>query len=154
MAVLANTRHEKFAQAVAAGASATEAYAQAGYKGDRTAASRLSTNVNIIRRIDEIRNRMSEKAEWNAADRLAALKRITDAAEKDDPRVAVSAISEANKMQGSHAPAKHQHSGHIASVDVTKLKGMSNEELDLLERALVQIGLVDGDTPGEGGEAV
>lgn len=54
--------------------------------------------------------------------------------------------------------ASMQHTGRnggpIQTVDVTKLKGMSDEELDLLERALVQIGLVDGDTPGEGGEEV
>ncbi|CTQ67157.1 terminase small subunit [Roseibium alexandrii] len=37
--------------------------------------------------------------------------------------------------------------GPIPTIDVNKLKGMSDKELDLLERALVQIGIVDGD-PG------
>ncbi len=147
---LSNPRHEKFAQALAAGMSATEAYATAGYKGDRTAASRLSTNVNVAQRVAELQVKAAEKAEWTAADRLAALKRITDAAEKADPRVAVSAISEANKMQGSHAPSKHHHGGTIATVDVTRLKGMTDQELEVLERALVQIGIVDGDPSGEG----
>lgn len=124
MPVLKNARHEKFAQALAKGMSATEAYAEAGYKGDRTAASRLSTNVNISQRVREISGRVAEKAEWSAADRLAALKRITDAAEKDDPRVAVSAIAEANRMQGSHAPAKRELSGPgggpIQTVDLSE----------------------------------
>lgn len=53
MPTLKNARHEIFAQALARGATATDAYSQAGYKGDRTAASRLSTNVNIARRVDE-----------------------------------------------------------------------------------------------------
>lgn len=102
----------------------------------------------------DIQSRVAEKAEWSAADRLAALKRISDASEKEDPRVAVSAISEANKMHGSHAPTKHQHGGTIASVDVTKLKGMTDKELELLERALVQIGIVDGDPSRAGSEEI
>lgn len=108
MAVLKNARHEAFAQALAKGKTATEAYAEAGYNGDRTAASRLSSKVNIRNRVQEIVGRVAEKAEWTAADRLAALKRISEKAELADPRVAVSAIAEANKMQGSHAPAKSE----------------------------------------------
>lgn len=49
---------EAFAQAVAKGMTATDAYSEAGYKGDRTAASRLSTNVNIASRVDQIKNRV------------------------------------------------------------------------------------------------
>lgn len=106
MPALKNAKHEKFAQALAGGKSATEAYAEAGYKGDRTAASRLSTNVNVCQRVDEIRRKAAEKAEWSAAERLLALKEIFEAARKEDRRVAVSAIAEANKMQGSYAPSK------------------------------------------------
>lgn len=106
MPILPNPKHEAFAQALAKGASAADAYAQAGYKASRSAASRLSTNVNIEARVAELVERISEKAEWTAADRLASLKTIHDAQAKADPRVAIAAIAEANKMQGSHAPAK------------------------------------------------
>lgn len=106
MPVLKNSRHEKFAQLLANGKSATDAYAEAGYEGDRTAASRLSSNVNISQRVDEIKNKVAEKAEWSAAERLSALKTIYDTAASSDPRVAISAIAEANKMQGSYAPSK------------------------------------------------
>lgn len=106
MAVLPNPKHEAFAQALAKGASAADAYTQAGYKPSRSAASRLSTNVNIEARVAELVERISEKAEWTAADRLRTLSEIVDRTAKEDPRVAVSAIAEANKMQGSHAPAK------------------------------------------------
>lgn len=41
MPVLHNARHEKFAQALAKGMTATDAYTEAGYKRDRTAAERL-----------------------------------------------------------------------------------------------------------------
>lgn len=152
MPVLSNQRHESFAQALAKGKTADEAYAQAGYRPNRKNAWRLKTNEGIAARVAELSAKAAEKAEWSAADRLAALKRISDAAEEKDPRVAVSAIGEANKMQGSHAPAKHTHSGTIGTIDPAKLKGMSNEELDLLERAMVQIGIASGDPGGEGGE--
>ena len=88
MPVLKNTRHEAFAQALAKGMTASDAYTAAGYKGDRTAASRLSTNVNVASRVDQIKNRVAEKAEWTAAERLSALKGIFDASAKEDRRTA------------------------------------------------------------------
>jgi len=56
-------------------------------------------------------------------------------------------------MQGTHAPTKSEITGKgggpIATIDVTRLKGMTNEELEVLERALVQIGIAERDTGGE-----
>lgn len=106
MPCLKNARHEAFAQGLAKGLSAAEAYTKAGYQGDRTAASRLSTNVNVQRRVEEVKNRVAEKAEWTAAERLSSLRAIHDASLGNDRRTAIAAISEANKMQGSYAPAK------------------------------------------------
>lgn len=62
MPALENQRHERFAQEMAKGKSATEAYAKAGYRGDRTAASRLSTNVNVQARLSELQAKAAEKA--------------------------------------------------------------------------------------------
>jgi phage terminase small subunit len=62
MPPIPNTRHEAFAQALAKGKSAAEAYTEAGYKGDRTAASRLSTNVNVKARAAELQGRAAQKA--------------------------------------------------------------------------------------------
>lgn len=62
MPVLANARHERFAQELAKGKSAAAAYEAAGYKGDRTAASRLSTNVNVRERLAELQGKAAEKA--------------------------------------------------------------------------------------------
>jgi len=61
MPVLPNQRHERFAQGLAKGKSGAEAYTDAGYKGDRTAASRLATNVNVQRRVQELQERAAEK---------------------------------------------------------------------------------------------
>lgn len=146
MAVLKNARHEAFAQALAKGKTADEAYAEAPYKPNRGNAARLKANESIRKRVQEIVGRAAEKAEWTAADRLAALKRISDAAEEDDPRVAVSAISEANKMQGSHAPARLQHSGAIGTYDLSKV---SDEQLDQLEAILGPLADAGGDQGGE-----
>lgn len=60
MAILPNARHERFAQALAAGKSADEAYREAGYKPSRSAASRLSANVNIQARVAELLSRVAE----------------------------------------------------------------------------------------------
>ena len=62
MPALDNPRHERFAQQLAKGKSATEAYTDAGYKGDRTAASRLSTNANVQARLAELLSKAAERA--------------------------------------------------------------------------------------------
>lgn len=134
MPVLKNARHEAFAQALAKGMTATDAYAEAGYKGDRTAASRLSTNVNVSQRVSEIKNRVAEKAEWTAADRLSALKTIFDSHAEKDARVAISAIAEANKMQGSYAPVKREHSGPNGGP--IEYANLTEEEIDARIAAL------------------
>jgi phage terminase small subunit len=147
MPALKNAKHEAFAQGLFKGLTVDKAYSEAGFKANRGNATRLKANENIQARLDELQSKASEKAEWSAADRLAALKRISDAAEDKDPRVAVSAIGEANKMQGSHAPAKHTHSGAIGTYDLTKL---SEDELDRLESILGPLALAGGDQSGEG----
>ncbi|HEY0120635.1 MAG TPA: terminase small subunit [Rhizobium sp.] len=141
MPVLKNARYEQFAQGLARGLSATEAYAQAGYKESRSAASRLSTNVNIKRRIEEINVRVAEKAEWSAADRIAALKRISDASEALDPRVSVSAIAEANKMSGSYPPTRQEHTGRNGGP--IEYANLTEEEIDA---RIAAIGATAGET--------
>ena len=115
MPALKNAKHELFAQGLFKGLTVDKAYAEAGFKPNRGNATRLKANENIQVRLDELQSKASEKAEWSAADRLAALKRISDAAETTDPRVSVSAISEANKMQGSHAPTKSEVKATVQS---------------------------------------
>lgn len=57
MPILPNSRHEQFAQALAKGKTADEAYALAGFKPDRGNASRLQQK-------DSIRQRVAELLEW------------------------------------------------------------------------------------------
>lgn len=134
MPVLKNAKHEAFAQAMANGRTAADAYVAAGFNPSRSAASRLSTNVNIKRRIDEIKVRVSEKAEWSAADRLLSLKVIHDASMSEDRRTAIAAIAEANKMQGSYAPVKREHSGPNGGP--IEYANLTEEEIDARIAAL------------------
>lgn len=128
MPVLPNPRHETFAQERAKGKSIDEAYQAAGFRPHRGNAHRLSTNESVKRRVTEIVGRTSEKAEWTAADRLKSLKTIHDGQLEKDPRVSIAAIAEANKMQGSHAPAKLQHAGaHGGPIEYANL---TEEQID------------------------
>lgn len=54
MPTLSNAKHERFAQGIASGLTQEQAYEQAGYVPDRSAASRLYANVSIRQRVSEI----------------------------------------------------------------------------------------------------
>lgn len=110
MPVLRNAKKERFAQALASGKTATEAMEEAGYSDPRNS-SRLTKNDEIAKRVDEIKNRISEKAEWSSAARLKMLGVIARSNLRRDPRSSIAAIAEANKMQGSHAAVRHQIGG-------------------------------------------
>ena len=106
-------KQERFVSEYLIDLNATQAAIRAGYS-EKTAqeqSSRLLSNVMVQQAVSDAQNRVAEKAEWSAADRLRILAGIAEANIKDDPRVAVSAIAEANKMQGSHAPTKTEHTG-------------------------------------------
>lgn len=76
MPVLRNARHEAFAQGMAKGLSASDAYVAAGYKESRSAASRMSTNVNIEARVAELVHKGAEKAEATVARVLDEMRKL------------------------------------------------------------------------------
>ena len=63
MPVLRNAKHEIFAQEVAKGKSADEAYQIAGFKQNRGNATRLKSNESVLSRIDEILSASADRAE-------------------------------------------------------------------------------------------
>lgn len=104
MPVLSNAKHERFAHGIAKGLSQTDAYTEAGYKGDRTAASRLSTNVNISKRVAELQGKAAVRTEITVAsitERLLAIASKGEAS-KDAPLLAVARASlmDAAKLNG------------------------------------------------------
>ena len=62
MPILKNPRHEAFAQELAKGKTADEAYQAVGYRADRGHASRLAANGNICARLAELQAVGAEKA--------------------------------------------------------------------------------------------
>lgn len=76
MPVLANAKHERFAQALAKGKTADDAYELAGYSANRGNAIRLKANERVAARIDEILNNVSEKAAVSKAKVIEELSKI------------------------------------------------------------------------------
>lgn len=103
MPALKNTRHERFAQELAKGKSQTEAYTDAGYKGDVTAASRLSRNVKVQERVAELKERGAIRAEITLQTILDELEQARIAAlgaETPQSSAAVSASLGKAKLMG------------------------------------------------------
>lgn len=71
MAILKNTKHEKFAQGVAKGLTQAEAYAQAGYEAKAEAlwvnASRLLRAAKVSDRVAELKTQITERVVEKAA---------------------------------------------------------------------------------------
>ncbi len=63
MPVLLNNHHERFAQLVATGVKAAEAYVRAGYskKGAKQSASRLLAHADLQLRVAELKNAVAEQ---------------------------------------------------------------------------------------------
>lgn len=74
MPILANARHERFAQELAKGKTASEAYETAGFQPSRPNASRLQHADNIRQRVAEIQAAdaaMAQEATQRAVETLA-----------------------------------------------------------------------------------
>lgn len=82
MAALTNTRHERFAQELAKGKSQIEAYANAGYRPNPSAASRLADDVKVCERVAELQERGAIRAEVTIASLTADLIRLREKGER------------------------------------------------------------------------
>lgn len=76
MPVLGNPKHERFAQELAKGKTADEAYAAAGYKPDRGNACRLTAKDSVQARVAEIQERAAVRAEVSVAGLTKELQEI------------------------------------------------------------------------------
>jgi len=92
MSILKNPRRELFAQFLAKGMPAIRAYVVAGYKPDRGAACRLSANVSIRARLNELLEKAAERT-------LVTIERVTTELEEarrlamTHPKGALAAVS-------------------------------------------------------------
>jgi phage terminase small subunit len=76
MPVLKNAKHERFAQALAEGKTADEAYQLAGYEENRGNASRLKSNESIQKRVSEILGQAAKKVGVTAERVIEELSKI------------------------------------------------------------------------------
>lgn len=118
MAALDNPRHERFAQELAKGKSQLEAYESAGYQPNRSAASRLSEDVNVCKRVREIQERVAIRTEVTIASLTERLFHIADVAEK----TGISVDDETGEATGSSS--KHLGVSRAALLDIAKLNGL------------------------------
>lgn len=101
MPVLSNARHERFAQGIAAGKTADQAYQDAGYKPSRQNASTLRTNQTVSDRVAELQERAAVRTEITIAiitDMLLADRKL--ARENAQASAAVSATEKLAKLHG------------------------------------------------------
>lgn len=101
MATLKNPKHERFAQELAKGRTADEAYVEAGYRPNRGNAARMKANESIARRLGELQERGAMRVEFDLA---AAARQLDEdralAHEKGQAGAAVSATMAKAKLFG------------------------------------------------------
>lgn len=144
MPVLSNPRHERFAQEIAKGASAGEAYRLAGYDADaksaETAGPRLFRNVQVQARVAELQQRGAARAEVTIETILDELKEARELALKcEQASAAVAASMGRAKVAGLIVDKS------VVNVNAV-YEGMTDEELlDEAERlAEMTDALLDG----------
>jgi len=92
MSALINSRHEKFAQELAAGFSAAEAYRRAGYQPNYGNCIRLKGNERIVARVLELQHRGAVRAEVTVASLVQEL---------DEARTAALRLGQASAAVGA-----------------------------------------------------
>jgi hypothetical protein len=131
--VLSNPRHERFAQELAKGKSATEAYGLAGYKPSQPNAARLISNDMIAARVQELLAKAAERAEITVASVTENLRRLAlkaeDLGEAPGYSVARAAWVDAAKLNGL-VTEKHE-------VRTGILDEMSHEERNQFRSILI-----------------
>jgi hypothetical protein len=93
MPVLKNHKHERFAQELAKGKTADEAYELAGFKANRGNASTLKAKQNISDRVEELLARGAARAEMTVAtilDELEEARGLAREIQQPAPMVAAS----------------------------------------------------------------
>ncbi|MDO9417019.1 terminase [Pararhizobium sp.] len=134
MPVLKNARHEKFAQALAKGKTADDAYKDAGFKANRGNAATLKANQSISKRVAEIQGRAAERAAvsiQSLTDELEEARGIA-IAEKQSSAAVAATLGKA-KLHGLLVDKK-QHTGpNGGPIQTIDLSNVSADDLERLE---------------------
>lgn len=101
MPILSNPRHERFAQELAKGKPATEAYEAAGFKPNEGNAGRLNRNEQVRKRLAELQATSAERAGFTLEGLLDRAERAYELAMKiDEPNAAINAVKEMGILSG------------------------------------------------------
>ena len=123
--VLSNPRHERFAQELAKGKTADEAYVLAGYKQNDGNATRLKGNERIVARLEELQNRAASRAEVTVESLIAEAEEVRRlAVEKGQLSAAIAAIKEKGVLTGKRVERTQQQ-----TLPPKTIHDLSNEEL-------------------------
>jgi Terminase small subunit len=158
MGILDNPRHEKFAQELAKGKSATEAYKEAGYSGSpdtlRKNASRLMTNDDIQARVAELQERAAVRTEITIAGVTENLVRLAQKAEAIDApagfNVARAAWMDAAKLNGLVVEKREIRTGTLENLNADQRDAL-REAIEAIE-ALNRAETSDTGEPGPAGQ--
>jgi len=148
MPPLDNPRWEHFAQELAKGKPAGEAYVLAGYKANDGNCIRLKGTERVIARVQELLGRSAARAEVTVASLLNELEDARKLAEKiNQPSAAVAATLGKAKVAGLIVDRKEVGKpGDFEGMNVDQLR-----EYIAREAAALGIGMPDAGEEGEGG---
>ena len=115
--MLANARHERFAQLLAEGAPASRAYVTAGYKENDSNAARLSGNEQVQARLRELLAAAAIRTEITVAGITDRLMELADVAQR------TGIVKNEEGVMVATSP-KHLSVARAALMDAAKLNGL------------------------------
>ena len=114
MGPLRNTKHERFAQELAEGKSMSEAYEAAGYKPNRSHASRLVTNGNIRGRVAELQDAAAAETQITVESLIKEAADIQERATKAGQfSAAITALTAKAKLCGKWVDRTEQKNSNV-----------------------------------------
>ena len=142
MPVLTNSRHEKFAQELAAGQSAIEAYKRAGYNPNYGNCIRLKANERVAARVAELQKRGAARAEVTIASLVQELDEARAIAiERGQASAAVQASMGKAKVTGlivDKAEIKHDDLSNKSEAELKAIIAAMGIDPDKLVALLVE----------------
>lgn len=122
MPALGNPRHERFAQELAKGKSASEAYVTAGYAENDGNAIRLKGNERISARVAEIVERSSVRVEITLAKLMEMAATVYDRSlEQGQNAAAISAVKELGVLSGYRVERRENTNRNIDELSDSEL---------------------------------
>jgi hypothetical protein len=138
LSVLPNARHEQFAQQLAQGKDADEAYALAGYKPNRGNAATLKAKQSISARVTQLQAKAAKKVAVSVEGLADELEQAQVMAIADrQAGAAVQATMGKAKLFGFGKETRRIEGGiQVTTFNPEDLAKLTDDELDTLEEAI------------------